>query len=60
MDDGAPDLLIPGDDETHNEYRARLRAWADSIPAALSEGPGWRRQEWLHLCSLAGVAPDDD
>lgn len=52
-----PDLLIPEDDETDNQYRARLRTFLDSVESTDTEG--FRRSTWEYICSLAGVAPDD-
>jgi hypothetical protein len=58
-DDRPPFPGEPRDDETDNEYRARLRAWFDAVPDGPTDGPGFRRAEWEYICSLAGVDPDD-
>ena len=50
----------PRDDESDNEYRARLRAWFDAIPRDPGETDGFRRGSWGYICSLAGVSPDDE
>ena len=50
----------PRDDETDDEYRARLREWFDAVPDAPKGGPGFRRGEWEYICSLGGISPYDE
>ena len=49
--------LHPRDEETDDEYRARLRAWFDAIPSSSNETPGFRWTSWKYICSLAGIDP---
>jgi hypothetical protein len=48
-----PSFPEPRDGESDDGFRQRARQWFDSGEDRGSEG------EWMYLCSLWGISPDD-